>query len=73
MRGEHPVDGVGEELHIGGMCLVLGAGHLDHVAALALEDVEEGVGAGATGGRVVDAGLVDDDGEAIPVVAGRLL
>lgn len=71
-RGEHAADGVREELRLGGVRVVLGAGHLHHAAALALEDVEEGVGAGAAGGAVADADLVEDEREAVPAVAGRL-
>jgi hypothetical protein len=71
-HGEHPAHGVGQELRLGGVRVVLGAGHLHHAAALALEDAEEGVGAGAAGGAVADADLVEDEGEAVPAVAGGL-
>uniref|UniRef100_K3XXH9 Uncharacterized protein n=1 Tax=Setaria italica TaxID=4555 RepID=K3XXH9_SETIT len=71
-HGEHPADGVGEELGLGGVRVVLGAGHFDHPASLALEDVEEGLGAGAAGGAIADADLVEDEGEAVPAVARGL-
>jgi hypothetical protein len=71
-HGEHPADGVGEELRLGGVRVVLGAGHLHHAAPLPLEDVEEGLGAGAARGAVADADLVEHEGEAVPAVARRL-
>lgn len=39
--GEDAADGVGQELDLGGVLVVLGAGHFDHAAALPSEDVEE--------------------------------
>jgi hypothetical protein len=71
-HGEHPPHGVRQELGLGGVRVVLGAGHLHHPAALALEDVEEGVGAGAARGAVPDADPVEHEGQAVPAVARRL-
>ncbi|TVU07666.1 hypothetical protein EJB05_41031, partial [Eragrostis curvula] len=69
---QHPADGVGEELRLGGVLVVLGAGHLHHAAALAREDVEERLGAGAAGRAVADADPVEDEREAGPAVARGL-
>jgi hypothetical protein len=71
-HGEHPPDGVRQELRPGGVRVVLRAGHLHHAAPLAGEHVEEGVGAGAAGGAVADADLVEHEGEAGPAVARGL-
>ncbi|OAY64162.1 hypothetical protein ACMD2_13512 [Ananas comosus] len=70
--GDHTADGVGEELALGGDLVVLAAGHLDHAAALAGEDVEEvGAAVEAVVG-VGEADLVVDEGEAGPAVLGGL-
>ncbi|OAY75645.1 hypothetical protein ACMD2_26581 [Ananas comosus] len=70
--GEHAADGVGEELDLGGALVVLAAGHLDHPAALAGEDVEEVSTAVEAVVGVGEADLVVDEGEAGPAVLGGL-
>ncbi|CAL5040425.1 unnamed protein product [Urochloa decumbens] len=69
---QHPPDAVRQELRLRGVRVVLGAGHLHHPAPLPLEDVEEGLGAGASRRAVADADLVEDEREAVPAVARGL-
>uniref|UniRef100_A0A804PUR9 Uncharacterized protein n=1 Tax=Zea mays TaxID=4577 RepID=A0A804PUR9_MAIZE len=71
-RGQHPPDGVRQELGLGGVRVVLGAGHLHHPAPLALEGAEERVGAGAARGAVPDAHPLEHQRQAVPPVARRL-
>jgi len=71
-HGEHPPDGVRQELGLGGVRVVLGARHLHHPAPFPLEDVEERLGAGAAGRAVAHAHLVEHEGKAVPAVARRL-
>ncbi|XBI40104.1 hypothetical protein VPH35_124753 [Triticum aestivum] len=71
-RGQHPPHGVRHQLRLGGVRVVLRAGHLHHAAPLALEDVEERLGARAAGRGVADADPVEHEREAGPAVARRL-